>query len=280
MEASSARDSDDKASRLLTRIRAPIWHETRRVTVVVPLASVEQHGPHLPLGTDLFIPEAIAEAASRRSRSIIVAPTIPFGVAPRQERLLGGAISVKSETLTAYLMDVLVAITRDYRAAFLLNGHGGNWSAITMALDSLGATHRELPVAACCWWHLVPDQIAAGEPDAMRGEIGHAGSAETSVVRAISPELVRADSVPPGTALPPTPATAQDDGALDTAVWDGIYKWVDYKSIPHGVTGTPSLATAEDGNQLLQTAADRLTLVAEALARQVLPPPASPPLQQ
>src|SRR5215472_11937967 len=97
--------------------------------VVLPLGATEQHGPHLPAGTDFLAIEHLARAAAERAASeisITVAPTLPFGSSDHH-LVFGATLSLRTETYYRVLTDLLKSLITDgFRKIFLLNGHGGN----------------------------------------------------------------------------------------------------------------------------------------------------------
>jgi creatinine amidohydrolase len=217
----------------------------------------------LPMGTDAAVAVSVAKAAASLSEEIVVAPTIHYGVSRHHDRLPGGAVSLPPRVLIEVLISVVSDLLRTgtSRSVIVLNGHGGNWASITCALDELGGTRGELPVAACSWWHLVPDLI---EPHDVPGKerVGHAGAIETSAMLALMPDLVALELAPD--------TMSPDAGAITSA-----YIWRDFARLdPSGVIGTPRRATASFGHELVQTAAARLVQLAAAL-REAGPPRAT-----
>jgi creatinine amidohydrolase len=195
--------------------------------------------------------ESRSEAACARSDSVILAPAIPYGVSHHHKRLPGGAVSVGTRPFVAYLVAVLSELVdpNRRRAVVVVNGHGGNWAAITCALDELGGERGELPVAACSWWQLVADALA--EAEVPEGGVGHAGGVETSVMLVIEPEAVDLTAAPRGTLdRPQMPA--------------GVHRWLDFAlHFPDGVLGAPRTARREFGERLLELASERLIDIAE-----------------
>src|SRR5262245_30841890 len=97
--------------------------------VVLPVGAIEQHGPHLPVGTDYFVVEHIARAAAMSLADrvpILVAPALPFG-SSHHHLPFGGTLSLSTETYYRALRDLAESlIASGFRRIFILNGHGGN----------------------------------------------------------------------------------------------------------------------------------------------------------
>src|SRR5579885_1456583 len=97
--------------------------------VILPIGATEQHGPHLPTGTDLFTVESVArEAAAQVPETIpvIVTPSLPFG-SSHHHFIFGGTLSLSTETYYRVLCELLESLVTDgFTRMFLVNGHGGN----------------------------------------------------------------------------------------------------------------------------------------------------------
>jgi creatinine amidohydrolase len=158
--------------------------------VVIPLGATEQHGPHLPLGTDTLHVEHVARAAVARVHGqapIVLAPALAYGCSPHHVPL-GATLSLSSATLRSVLVDLGGSLaTAGVRRVFFVNGHGGNVELVQIAARDIMLAHHVL-VGACTWWTLVED--------AQMRVPGHAGAFETAVVRALRPDLIRAAVVP------------------------------------------------------------------------------------
>ena len=128
-----------------------------RALVVLPTGATEQHGPHLPIGTDCMLDQAVARGAAERVRSrlpILVAPTLAFGSSPHHIPF-GGTMSVGTETYYRLLCDLLESLVAGgFRRVFIVNGHGGNSELVQLAARDV-ALRRELAVAVGSYWTIV-----------------------------------------------------------------------------------------------------------------------------
>ena len=146
-------------------------------TVVLPVGTVEGHGSSC-LGTDNFIPETIAEGIVERINGL-VAPTIPYGVTKSLYRYNG------SEVVASFA-------DTGFRNVIILNGHGGNNSALKSAAHDLHRDRR-INVGVIHWWALC-DEITRE----FFGHVGgHGGTDETAMVQAVDSDLVDADAYDP-----------------------------------------------------------------------------------
>lgn len=163
----------------------------RGAVVVVPIASTEQHGLHLPVDTDCRTVEYVSQRAAQLAEDVpvLVAPLIPYGMSPHHMQY-GGTISLRVETILHLLRDICESIIANgFERILILSGHGGNAQTIGAAAQELKFTlNRE--IRACCWFDLIPatwDEV----PEGPSKNIGHSGEAETSAILVLAPELVR-----------------------------------------------------------------------------------------
>ena len=161
-------------------------------TVVLPLGATEQHGPHLPSGTDFFTVDRLARAAAERASSeiaITVAPALPFGSSDHH-LIFGATLSLRTETYYRVLTDLLRSLVTDgFRRIFLLNGHGGNHELAELAARDIAL---ELParIAAASYWTIAWEALVAVQAHLGCRLPGHAGIFETSMMLSLRPELV------------------------------------------------------------------------------------------
>lgn len=173
--------------------------------VVLPVGATEQHGPHLPTGTDHAVVERVAlgAAAVVTDFPVLVAPTVAMGYSDHHLRY-GATISVSADTLRAYLADCCRSLIGcGFRRVFVLNGHGGN-------VDVLGevarvvSTETGCPVGSGSYWAIAWDELNALGASGHGRLPGHAGAFETSLAVAVRPDWAVAD--PPVRDWAPVPA--------------------------------------------------------------------------
>lgn len=202
--------------------------------VILPFGSIEQHGPHLPCGTDTFAAELIADALARRTGGL-VAPFCDYGITPLHARY-PGSVSLRRSTFESLLTDVCRALVSMGAATLVfVNWHEGN----TASLDAV-ANEVQLEgdarcyVAQACY---VAQRLYA----ASGGELTHGGGIETLAVMAHDPGLVRLDRG--GHSNLPERARAADAMRRSREVYGFV---TDVSEIaPEGWYGDPSWATSE-----------------------------------
>jgi creatinine amidohydrolase len=160
--------------------------------VVLPLGATEQHGPHLPVGTDFFTIDHLAMEAARRvsgQMPVLVAPCLPFGSSDHHLPF-GGTFSISTDVYYQVICDLLRSLVQDgFKRILMLNGHGGNHELIQVAARDIARVHP-VEIAAASYWMLCWDGLLA--LDAHKGcrFPGHAGKFETSVMLALREPLV------------------------------------------------------------------------------------------
>lgn len=170
-----------------------------RATVVVPVGSTEQHGPHLPVCVDTAIITHLSQAAVRSASAeapVVITPTLPFGFAHHHQPF-GGTISLSMDTYLQVLTDIgRSLVTAGFRRILFINGHGGNAGPVAQITDRLVHEDRvDAHVGATSYWFCASDVLAELDLDGAP-KPGHAGSFETSCLLALHPELVRMEKTP------------------------------------------------------------------------------------
>jgi creatinine amidohydrolase len=224
-----------------------------RSTVVLPIGSVEQHGPHLPLVTDLALVEHVTAAAAARAGErvpVLLAPALPFGSAHHHR--FAAALSLAADTLIRVLGDLLESLAlAGCRRVLIVNGHGGNSDAMRIA-GRRAVLEAGLAVATCDYWAVAAEELAELSADVP----GHAGDFETSLMLAIAPNLVD-EARRPTAAVEPRALFAASPAAGIDADAPGEWARID------GYTDPSNKASAERGAAMLDTIVERL---ADAIA--------------
>ncbi len=210
---------------------------------LIPVGSTEQHGPHLPLGTDFLIARRLAEEAARETGAICT-PVVPVGIS-EHHRQFWGTLWVPPAALRAYLHGIAQALAyHGVKRLIFVNGHGGN----TAALQELARSLRAEGIYALSWqwWWAVAELSQVLFP----GGGSHAGEAETSVAMALFPELVD--------------QSALEEAAAGAGPGWGITKFgIDVAFDTHdfsasGAVGDPRRAERAKGEQLYRAALQEL----------------------
>nr|WP_246281952.1 mycofactocin biosynthesis peptidyl-dipeptidase MftE [Fodinicola acaciae] len=210
------------------RLRSLRWTEIDRPDLLlVPVGSLEQHGPHLPLDTDTRVAAAVADAAAEEIRGLL-APPVGYGASGEHEDF-PGTISIGTATLRAMLVEYGRSACRWADRLLLVNAHGGNIGALVGAVQLLRYEGRD-----AAWW-----------PCVTRTGDAHAGRTETSLMLHVDPAVVRAGAEPGN-----TQPLAELMPALRT---HGVRALS-----PNGVLGDPTGASAAEGELLLDEMATGL----------------------
>ena len=174
------------------RLTAPALRDaaTENTVVIIPLGATEQHGPHLPTQVDWRSAYEISLRAARlmagRQRALVT-PAIPFGMS-EHHMSLGGTLTLDYATMAAVIGCVVRSAARHgFTRIFVLNGHGGNIAALETILTEL-TIELKLPLAGGTYWYIAAESIRGileHQPQLL-----HACEAETSIMQALSPEIV------------------------------------------------------------------------------------------
>jgi creatinine amidohydrolase len=234
--------------RQLERLAQPVAAQllAASATAVLAPGSVEQHGGHLPLGTDAFAAQSIAERVAFRLDTV-VAPLGPVGVAP-YHLPWPGSLSVSPSTLTAVLVDVCAALgNAGVSRVVLVNWHEGNSATLRLAAAEAQERHGlHILIAEA---HVITHSLY---PDEM--EFTHAGSMETAAVLAYEPALVQLDRA--------TPASDRASGETAHGLFrrPDVYPVLqDFREIaPTGWYGRPELADQGRAEEIAEAVADHV----------------------
>lgn len=226
--------------------------DTGRWIAVLPLAAVEQHGPHLPLGVDAYIGEGYLERVGKILPDDLPATFLPLQrIGVSAEHLsYPGTLTVSATTAIAAWTEIGESLARaGVRKLALISSHGGNVAAMEVVARDLRTRLRMLAVTV--GWHRFGYPEGAFGSEEKRHGI-HAGDVETSLMLAAKPKTVRMDKAE--NAVPATIAMAQE------FKWLGAYRpagfaWMTQDLHPSGSLGDARLATAAKGEAALEQGA-------------------------
>jgi creatinine amidohydrolase len=211
---------------------------------ILPIGATEQHGPHLGVGMDHLLAEALAEAVGE-AVGVAALPALNYSCSGAHSHRWPGTIALSPTTMIALLTDVGDWLFRSgIRRLFFLNCHVGNKSAIGCAVDMLRCRYDDLMLANFNVGELSPELTAEFTKD---GGDWHANAAETSLMQYLAPEVVREDQL----------EIADDPDRTGNCVFLHPVN----RTSSNGVTGRPSEATPAAGKCLFEA------LVAELVRR-------------
>ncbi|MCR4522046.1 MULTISPECIES: creatininase family protein [Bosea] len=224
--------------------------------VVLPVASIEQHGPHLPVGVDTILCSGVCKAAAERAGDVdvVVAPTLWCGMA-EHHMAFGGTFTFDIPTYRAVLLSFLKSIERHgFHRVLIVNGHGGNIAALSAFLPDF-ARETRLHVEATTYFMLAQDAF----PPLLQDQKGvqHACEVETSMMMVLAPGSVR------------EPRLAEAFGARDGLPGRAtVSRHRSFREMTEtGVVGDARRATPEKGQACLDACADALAGLLREMGR-------------
>ncbi|MFB6310975.1 MAG: creatininase family protein [Salinirussus sp.] len=231
--------------------------------LIVPVASLEQHGQHMPTITDTLLCTAVvqtaAEQAAEAAVPVLITPPVWSGQS-RHHRSFGGTASLDVPTLMAVLEHVAdTTLENGFDALLFVNGHGGNISTIGTAVQEIAET-QEAEVLGLTYFQLAGDMVAEVR-DSELGGIAHAGEMETSMMLHLRPDLVdedRAEGTPYDKPYDGEHGDLTDAGTISTGRPFEAYT-------DTGAAGRPELASAEKGAAFFEGFTDALADVIESI---------------
>lgn len=234
--------------------------------LVVPVGSIEQHGPHMPVATDVILAEAVArggtKAAADRDLPVLLLPPVWSGTSQHHLHW-GGTLTLEVATMLTVLEEIAAsALENGLDAILFLNGHGGNAPVVNAAVKTIGTEHPDVEVLATTYYYLA-EPIAEELRESEYGGMSHAGEFETSLMLYIEPDIVREAEYA-------VDYREEPKGGYDRAFHDffshgplAAYRAEDSQEGP-GTTGDPTLASAEKGEAIYEFLVDELAaLLAE-----------------
>lgn len=241
------------------------WPEIREAAaqdkfIIIPAGMIEDHGPHLPVDTDLVIACAICERAAEKMKGeALLAPPLTHGYSPHHMDF-PGPVTIAWDTYIKHTVDVLQSfIHHGFRYILVVNGHGSNAPNLDLATRLAIVANDHARVAVVSWWQL---STVAGLFSEIRESAvtSHACEAETSMYLAIDPDMVEMDKAPKDLTLPwsdhfwtdlmGSPQRPHKNRVAMTEYWSQMTRT--------GVVGDATVATADKGRRLLEAASDEL----------------------
>lgn len=223
-------------------------------TMILPLGATEQHGPHLPLGTDTIRAEALAERLAERLPGSLVAPTLPVGCSDEHSGF-PGLLGLERETLARVILDIARRLVGwGVERLVILSAHGGNGDALDLALNMIRNELPDLEVRTNERLETISRAaLEVADRDGISGsDVGlHAGDGETSEMLHLRPNLVNVDRLAPG-------YTGDMETVVDELREHGLRPVTE-----NGVLGDPTRAEADRGDRYLNAFVDELASLSE-----------------
>jgi creatinine amidohydrolase len=221
---------------------------------LIPIGSTEQHGPALPVDNDAYLATQFALQAAENVAEhvkVVVTPTINFGFSPHHMQFKG-TITLSEPTLVSVIVDVCKSLVHHgFRKIVLINGHGGNSTAIENALHEMSGV-VEARIFSINWWDLAADKIK----EIATRPVFHACDMETSVAWYMNQRVLEEKRVDePG--ISPFPGFVEADMLAQTPHISAAFMMKDITN--SGVVGFSTKATKEKGRQISEVVLDRLT---------------------
>lgn len=226
-----------------------------RTIVALPVGSVEQHGHHMPLGTDSMLATAVTERAALLSDPVVaVLPTPWYGLSAHHMRF-PGSVTLTSETMIAMVSDIVAAVVmHGFRHIAIVNGHGGNAGVIDVLASTLGYRFYEKARIVSLSYFTLPAKEVAAIRESEDGGTGHACEFETSLMLTVNPALVHMERA---VVHYPDPGSAYL--STDLGRRSRVSTFLSFDDLSKsGTLGDPGLASAEKGERFLAACAQAL----------------------
>jgi creatinine amidohydrolase len=220
--------------------------------VILPLGSLESHGPHLPFGTDALTAWLLALDIAARLPKTAVLPPLNYGVSEHY-RDFAFTVSVRFETEIQFLRDILESVYREgIRKVFIMNGHDGNIAPIEVASRSAKVDHPDFKIVSLdAWWNTIGDLLPKDFFAVWNG-LGHGGEGETSICLELFPELCDASKA--AGVVPKLPKYLE-------------VKWLFKELTNTGASGDPTKGTREKGKKMREVLVEAMVKAISELDR-------------
>ncbi|MDF2736300.1 MAG: crnA 2 [Nitrososphaeraceae archaeon] len=215
-----------------------------KTVALLIFGSCENHGDHLPFGSDFMFPLELAKRIAIKNKNVIIFPPIPYGVSSHHKKFYM-TISIATNTLISIIENLLESIYNNgIHKILIINGHDGNIAPIEIASRNTKERYPNITIACLeAWWELI-GKISPATFNVWDG-LGHGGEAETSAMMTIRPDLVNKNNIPEDT-IPNLPK--------DIRIF-----WTMDELSRTGATGSPNNASVKKGDVICKILEDMLT---------------------
>lgn len=205
--------------------------------VILPVGSCENHGYHLPFGTDTLVSSMLAEKVAGQVDGLLVLPPVNVGMSTHYSHF-PFTLTLQPETLIAVLKDIMTSVVKNgIKKIFIMNGHDGNIASIEIAARAIKMEYPEVKIASLdAWWVTAGKLLPPGTFEVWDG-LGHAGEGETSIGLALFPHLIEMEHA---------------RGVVPNLPENVEIKWNFAELTNTGATGDPTRATAEKGRKMAE----------------------------
>jgi creatinine amidohydrolase len=223
-----------------------------KTVALLIFGSCENHGDHLPFGSDFIFPLELAKRVAIKIKNLIIFPPLPYGVSSHHKKFYM-TMSIGTNTLITIIEDLLEGIYNNgVNKILIINGHDGNIAPIEIAARNTKDRYPNITIACLeSWWELI-GKISPDTFNVWDG-LGHGGEAETSAMMTIRPELVNKNNIPEDT-IPNLPKHIRIFWTMDELT-------------KTGATGSPSNASVKKGDVICKILEDMLTSFLEDMEK-------------
>lgn len=236
---------------------------------VLPVGTIEQHGPHLPLVTDvLTATEMSRRAVAAIAGEAVLLPSVYYAF-NEHHMDFPGTIAVRGETFIQYVTDIGTSLAHHgFKKILIVNGHGSNVPFLDIAARNV-TNHSNAICAMVPWWSLVPKPLIAElRESAFPGGMAHGCELETSALLHLAGDLVQMEH-----AAPDFPAQRSEYFYWDLERPSPVFFQEFFSRYSRtGTLGDPTKATAEKGRRFVEAVVEQLILVIRELRKREIEP--------
>ncbi len=204
---------------------------------IIAVGSCENHGSHLPFGTDTFVSSMLAEKVAEQIDGLLVLPPVNVGMSQHYAHF-PFSLTLQPETLIAVLKDILESTVKNgIEKIFIMNGHDGNIAPIEIAARAIKLAHPNVKIATLDAWWVTAGKLLPADTFEVWNGLGHAGEGETSIGLALFPELIEMEYA---------------KGVVPVLPEHVEIKWNFAELTNTGATGDPSKATVAKGQKMVE----------------------------